>query len=464
MEMKKKFELSNSMKNVTKISTGTVAGQIVSIVSLPFITRIYGPEIMGVWTTIYAIATIVNTVSDLGLVQSIMMEDESKVHNTYSVVFMLTCLISFVLMSVVFLYCVLILGYNAKRSIVIVFFTFIYSVTVQLVQLSYAWLNRNKSYSVLMKNPLINQISVVFFSLTLGMFGIKQYGYYIGITMGQILTLLNMQRYLPKKIEKPSPQVFKETIQSNIDFVKYQMPTNITLQIRNQLPILLIGGLFGNTTLGYYSISQKLLNIPVTFIGQSLGKVFYQRCAEMQRNGVKLGEFIYRNLKRAMMIAFVPMALLAAYGDAAIVMFFGTEYSIGGIIVRIIVFRSFFTFVSTATQGMDIVLKKQQYAMSVGIAQTIAVVAMILISFYFTGDIVVCCTMMTIAFIIIQIIYFCVMFRVMEMSIIYYLRSIIVSLAAVVSVSLVLRYGFLFVTNLTGWSFFVFLKGFMVLE
>lgn len=462
--MKKKFELSSSMKNVTKISTGTAAGQIVSIVSLPVITRIYGPEVMGVWTTIYAIATIVNTVSDLGLVQSIMMEDERKVHNTYSVVFMLACLISFVSMSVVFLYCVLILRYNAKQSIVIVLFTFIYSVTVQLVQLSYTWLNRKKSYSVLMKNPLINQISVAFFSIILGMFGLKQYGYYIGVIMGQILTLFHMQRYLPKKIVTPSIQVIKETIQSNIDFVKYQMLTNITLQIRNQLPILLIGGLFGNTILGYYSISQKMLNIPVTFIGQSLGKVFYQRCAEMQRSGARLGEFIYRNLKRAMMIAFVPMALLAAYGDAAIVMFFGTGYAVGGIIVRIIVFRSFFTFVSTATQGMDIVLKKQQYAMGVGIAQTIAVASMILLSFYSTGDIVVCCTMMTISFIIIQIVYFCVMFRVMEMSIIYYLRSIVVSLVAVVLVSLVLRYGFLFLTNLTGWPFFVFLREFMVLE
>lgn len=462
--MKKKFELSSGMKNVMKISTGTVAGQIISIVSLPFITRIYGPEIMGIWTTIYAISTIVNTFSDLGLVQSIMVEDESKVHNTYSVVSMLTCFISFALMFVVFLYCVLILRYNAKRSIVIVLFTFIYSVTTQLVQLSYTWLNRKKAYSVLMKNPLINQISVAFFSIILGMLGIKQYGYYIGVTMGQILTLLNMRRYLPEKIEKTSLQIFKETIQSNIDFVKYQMPTNITLQIRNQLPILLIGGLFGNVTLGYYSISQKLLNIPVTFIGQSLGKVFYQRCAEMQRSGAKLGEFIYRNLKRAMMIAFVPMVLLAAYGDAAIVMFFGTEYSIGGVIVRIIVFRSFFTFVSTATQGMDIVLKKQQYAMGVGIAQTIAVASIILLSFYSTGDIVVCCIMMTIAFIIIQIVYFCVMFRVMEMSIIYYLRSIIISLVAVVLVSLALRYGFLFVTNLTGWSFLEFLEGFMVLE
>ena len=240
------------------------------------------------------------------------------------------------------------------------------------------------------------------------------------------------------------------------------MPTNLTLQFRNQLPNLLIGGLFGNTMLGYFSVSQKLLNIPVTFIGQALGKVFYQRCSEMQREGQKLGEFIYRNLSRAMMLAFVPMALLAAYGDAAVVIFFGREYAVSGIIVRIIVFRAFFTFVSSATQGMDIVLKKQQYAMFAGIVQTLAIALAVLLSYYFSNDIIVCSIMITIAFICVQITYFCVMFKVMSIPMSYYLKNITLSLLAVLFTSFVLRRGFIFVANITGWDFLEILKGFMV--
>ena len=447
------IKLSENMKNVARISSGTVIGQIISVISLPIITRIYGAEIMGVWAIIYAIAVIINTLSDVGLIQSIMVEDESSVQRTYSVVSALIVIIDLAAIAVVYFYCAVILDYDSSLILVTVFFTFIYSISLQFVQLSYTWLNRNKEYSVLMKNPIINQGSIMFFSIVLGLAGCKQYGYYIGVTAGQILTLLHMKRHLPAKTPWPTVLDIKEVIIKNKEFVKYQMPTNLTLQFRNQLPNLLIGGLFGNTMLGYFSVSQKLLNIPVTFIGQALGKVFYQRCSEMQREGQKLGEFIYRNLSRAMMLAFVPMALLAAYGDAAVVIFFGREYAVSGIIVRIIVFRAFFTFVSSATQGMDIVLKKQQYAMFAGIVQTLAIALAVLLSYYFSNDIIVCSIMITIAFICVQITYFCMS---------YYLKNITLSLLAVLFTSFVLRRGFIFVANITGWDFLEILKGFMV--
>ena len=456
------IKLSENMKNVARISSGTVIGQIISVISLPIITRIYGAEIMGVWAIIYAIAVIINTLSDVGLIQSIMVEDESSVQRTYSVVSTLIVIIDLAAIAVVYFYCAVILDYDSSLILVTVFFTFIYSISLQFVQLSYTWLNRNKEYSVLMKNPIINQGSIMFFSIVLGLAGCKQYGYYIGVTAGQLLTLLHMKRHLPAKTPWPTVLDIKEVIIKNKEFVKYQMPTNLTLQFRNQLPNLLIGGLFGNTMLGYFSVSQKLLNIPVTFIGQALGKVFYQRCSEMQREGQKLGEFIYRNLSRAMMLAFVPMALLAAYGDAAVVIFFGREYAVSGIIVRIIVFRAFFTFVSSATQGMDIVLKKQQYAMFAGIVQTLAIALAVLLSYYFFNDIIVCSIMITIAFICVQITYFCVMFKVMSIPMSYYLKNITLSLLAVLSTSFVLRGGFIFVANITGWDFLEILKGFMV--
>lgn len=456
------IKLSENMKNVARISSGTVIGQIISVISLPIITRIYGAEIMGVWAIIYAIAVIINTLSDVGLIQSIMVEDESSVQRTYSVVSALIVIIDLAAIAVVYFYCAVILDYDSSLILVTVFFTFIYSISLQFVQLSYTWLNRNKEYSVLMKNPIINQGSIMFFSIVLGLAGCKQYGYYIGVTAGQILTLLHMKRHLPAKTPWPTVLDIKEVIIKNKEFVKYQMPTNLTLQFRNQLPNLLIGGLFGNTMLGYFSVSQKLLNIPVTFIGQALGKVFYQRCSEMQREGQKLGEFIYRNLSRAMMLAFVPMALLAAYGDAAVVIFFGREYAVSGIIVRIIVFRAFFTFVSSATQGMDIVLKKQQYAMFAGIVQTLAIALAVLLSYYFSNDIIVCSIMITISFICVQITYFCVMFKVMSIPMSYYLKNITLSLLAVLFTSFVLRRGFIFVANITGWDFLEILKGFMV--
>ena len=122
------IKLSENMKNVARISSGTVIGQIISVISLPIITRIYGAEIMGVWAIIYAIAVIINTLSDVGLIQSIMVEDESSVQRTYSVVSALIIIIDLAAIAVVYFYCAVILDYDSSLILVTVFFTFIYSI------------------------------------------------------------------------------------------------------------------------------------------------------------------------------------------------------------------------------------------------------------------------------------------------------------------------------------------------
>lgn len=457
------FKISKNMRDAAKISTGTVIGQLCSIISLPFITRIYGSEIIGAWATIYAIAIIICTVSDCGILQSLMVEDEKDVANTYTLTSNLVFLISLGFFPFVFIYSKFILRQTYPEIFITTFFVIAYAITYQQVQIEYTLLNRYGNYNILMKNPVINQASAAIISVLLGILGFKRYGYYIGITAGQVLTLMHMRHSIQYRLKFAGFFEIGRIIRKHKKFVTYQMPVNITLQARDQVPNLLIGTFFGNSALGYYSISQKLLNIPITFIGQALGRVFYQRCAEMKRNGEDIAQFFYRNLQRAFLIAVIPLVLLAAFGDAAIVILFGSEYSIGGVIARIVVFRAFFAFVSASTRSIDIILDKQQYAMVSSLTQTILISLCIVVSHLLSLNIIICTMLMTASFIVIQIGYFCLMFQVMGLPMKYYLKNVLVSLAIVIVAALFMRYGFMYITELTQWKLFVYLKHFMVL-
>ena len=65
--MQKKLKISPALRNVVKISGGTILGQAISIVTLPIITRMYGAEIMGIWATILSVSLIVQAVCDMGI-------------------------------------------------------------------------------------------------------------------------------------------------------------------------------------------------------------------------------------------------------------------------------------------------------------------------------------------------------------------------------------------------------------
>lgn len=452
--MSKKI-ISNRMKNVAKISSGNIMGQVISIATLPFISRIYGAEIMGIWTVISSISNILMTFCDLGLSQALMISEEEEKKPLYRFISSLSVIICLFSSILVFLYYIVIGAKGWNYSLLVSIFAFVYGFTLRQVQTCYTLLNREQEYSVLMKNPIINHGTMALLAIVIGLFGGKQYGYYISMTLGQLLTLLHMKRKLPSGMLFWDFKAGKDILEKYNDFVKFQMPTLLMAQLRQQLPNLLIGSLFGNTVLGYYSISFRLLNMPVTFIGQALGRVFYQTAAEMKRKGENISLFVYRNLNRAILIACVPMTFFAAFGDIAVVIFFGNEYSVGGMISRIVVFQTFFTFVSTSTQGLDIVLRKQKIAMITCIAQTITSSVSVILSYYITNNIYICVISMTVSFIIIQVIYFCKMFVIMGNSPINYLKNIVSALCVIGITSVILRMIFDYIINAFGLTLFL---------
>lgn len=456
--MLKKKLISDGMKNVAKISSGTVLGQLISIATLPIITRIYGADIIGVWTTIYAISIILVTIYDLGLSQTLMICDKDEVKGIYSLINVLSILVGAVASVVIFMYYSVLLGYSVNNAFVIAFFVFVYSFFFRMVETTYICLNREKKYSVLMKNPVINYGTGAIIAIILGLVGFKSNGYFIAMTIGQVLTFLHMKKYAQRISYKISLTYYKSLIRKYSEFVKFQMPTSIFSHIRMQLPNLIIGSLFGQTILGMYAISQKLLNIPVTFVGQALGKVFYQRIAEMKREGKEIGQFVIKTINKAIIIGILPMIALVAFGDVAVVLFFGYDYGVGGVICRIVAFGTFFTFLASATQGLDIVTRKQKIFMISCIAQTVLAVVGIYISYYFGQNIYNCAFLITITFIIVQVVYYCVILKAINHSYSKYLFNVATSFIIIIIGSLLIRQAVVWVCDVTQWSFFIWIR------
>ena len=97
MVILKKLKASDMFINITRISTGTILGQIISFMTIPIFGRIYGAEIIGIWTFFNTLAVIINSFSDFGLTNSIMIEeDEDNVIETYKVINNIVVIVSII--------------------------------------------------------------------------------------------------------------------------------------------------------------------------------------------------------------------------------------------------------------------------------------------------------------------------------------------------------------------------------
>lgn len=440
MKKVKFFNASERMKSVAKISSGTMLGQLISIITLPFYTRIFGAAIMGDWALVTSVATIVNTFSDLGLSNAIMIEeDEEDTKKLFSIITTVVLFFSAIVGIFYGFFYTLFPSETSIKGSFYALFVFFQIFTQQQIQLSYSWLNRKKQYNVLMKNPLINNLSAAIVAIPLGLLGFKTYGYYIGLIIGQIVTIIHMRRKLPKVFLNFNFAEYKRLITKHIDFCKFQIPTNMTAQIKNQLPVILIRTLFGNEMVGYYSISQKVLNIPISLLANAIGRVYYQTIAEMNRLGQEIGEYTLRNMNRAMKLAIIPMIGLLSVSDLVCSIVFGNDYLIAGNITRIVSFNTFFMFLLMSTQGIAIVLRKQKYNLVSAVFQAFGYIFGLGIGKVLFSNIYIGCLFMTLTFCMAQIVYFVFIFKSIKIAPKKYLQSIITYISIILVGTFIVR-------------------------
>lgn len=425
-----RLKKSKNLQNVLRISSGTLVGQAINVVTIPMFTRLYGDEIIGGWAFLNTIAMVVIAISDLGLTNALMMENEGEdQHQTYRVVTTLVIAFSLVAGLGIFVYLSIFpgagVGISALFSAV---FLALAVFTLQQIQICYTWLNRAGQYTILMKNPVITNATFGLFSVILALVGVRAYGYYLGWLAGQICTLIHMRRYLPKGFITLQFDDFRQVVARNSHYVRYQWPNNALLQFKGQLPSLLLKSMFGAGILGQYAITVRLVNIPVTFLGNAMGRVFFQVSSDMKRAGQPLGEFALRNLKRAMKLAAVPVLLVIAAGDVVLNIVLGEGWQMAGTMIRILAVQAFFLFLSMSVQGISMTLNKQLYTMINSVVQVVTIALSLGIGYYIMDSIYPGLIMMSVSSVVITILYFIALFRAMQVSAVPYVRSTLLSL------------------------------------
>lgn len=446
-KIKKKIEKSSNKLNIAKISSGTLLGQGISIITLPIITRLYGAEILGIWTLLNSISVIIYSFSDWGLTNSLMVEDDNNEEKNYKVVSSISALSCFIASSFTILY---IFFFNSDIKINLIFiylYLIITTFTSQQIQICYTWLNRKGKYNILMKNPLINNGVYSFLAIMLGIIGYKSYGYFIAYIFGQIITLLHMKRNLPNIMFTFNIKDYSYILKKNKSFVIYQVPINIVSKMKSQLPTFVIRGFWGIEILGYYSVAIKVLNIPTTLLASAIGRVFFKTISLMKRNGELIGSYVYKNMISAMQIAIVPIAILNAFGDLVTVLFFGEEWIIAGKFIQILGMQYLYIFITNSVQGLAITLDKQKYNIVSIISELAAGIISLYIGKYIFNNIYMGLGIMTTFTIIINIIYFSALYKIMGIEWKQYVRKVFLCTAFTLCLSGILRliYTFVFI-------------------
>ena len=266
--------LSDKIKYISTLISGTALSQLISIISTFILARIYTPDSFGVFGSALAICTIMSVMIGLKYELTVIFPKTERVASLASA---LSVLVVLFLTLVAFL----LLTFVSYLHLINLDFPVITYITITALlafeQISMNWLVRTKSFKIIayiaiLKTTSIAVLQILLSDTTMGLW----YGYLLGNLIAAFFYLLFTFRSLVGGIHAISFNRISYFLTRNKKFPKYSLPAGTLNSFGNQIPILLIRSLFGEQYAGYFLLIRKLILAPAILISTNINKVLSQ--------------------------------------------------------------------------------------------------------------------------------------------------------------------------------------------
>ena len=363
---------SEFTRNVLTLMTGTTIAQAIPIAASPILTRIYTPADFGVMALFVAITSIFGSISSGRYELAIMLpKKEEDAINIFALGFILTTLLSLILLILVILFNDDIAKLLNNEEIrfwlffipVTVFFTGLFNI------LTYYNI-RKKKYKDIRSATIIKSVISATVQLS---FGFIQNGV-TGLISGQIFSQMFANMRLFKNILKDKVLIsgiskVKIVAQAKRykDFPKFSLWAVLANTLSGSLINILISSFFSLATLGFYSLVQRVLGLPTTLIGGSIGQVFFQQVTKEKQETGKATNSFNSTVKKLFIIGIPIFGILFFLVEHLFAFVFGEEWRIAGVYAQILIPFVFIKFVSSTVSTINTVFEKQKIGLYINI-------------------------------------------------------------------------------------------------
>ena len=346
------------------MSAGVV--QLLPLLTAPIVARLYTPTAFGAYAVFYALVAIISSCGSLALQNAILIEEEDEGARQVTLLALSIAFLTSLLSLLVFVLVprsVLNGAFGPDAAIILPWA----GITIWLAAgytVLYSWFVRNGEFALLAKNKLVLGVSTAVIQISIGLFRLEAIGFVIANAIGSGLAIaLLAPRFWREVVARAQPfsmQSARDKFSKHRNLPIYTVPATLLNTFGSQLPDLLINRFFGANLLGQYSLANRVINMPLSFLSVSLQDIFRERASkELRETGNCRKSFqIFFLISFAASIAIlVPIALFI---PIIFPLLFGHQWDQSGYLVQAIVFLMAIRFVSSPLSYVWILRDRQK--------------------------------------------------------------------------------------------------------
>ena len=359
----KRFKRSEFFINVVKLFTGTATGQLIAILLAPVLYRLYEPESFGIFALFFAVSSVLSSLSTLQYSQLVLLErSEKSAITALGLCRFLNITVSVLILSLIFLILPFLeTSINDERHVKWLWLLPLSICLTGQNEVLCIWGNRCKRYNILVVNGIIFALVTPIISISLAQIFSGETGLFIGLFTGQVSSFLFLWSKLGRKkkfFERENFRLMKVLCFENKKFPLFLMPSELINRVNNHLPIFLLSTFFGPSFVGLYSLSVKILEMPLRFVGNAIGNVFRQKASQDYH---EIGTCRRTFLKTSLIllcISALPAILIGSYAPEIFEVFFGEKWRRAGIYAQLLAVMVFFKLIVSPVSYVFFIYKR----------------------------------------------------------------------------------------------------------
>ena len=402
---------SKFLSSVTTLTSGSVIAQLLTLLCAPILTRLFTPAEMGSYTYLISFVAIFMGVINGKYDMAVVIEREER--NVYALI-KLSLIIGAVF---TILGTLIFVAYNVitSKSLYVddVLFVVLVLVSYALINVLTAYNNRQREYKVMATVNIIRTGCQNIGAVLLGLVHLGKTGLIIPYVIGQYLGVNKQGKTLKEhwhEIRGISKAELKHVLIKHKSQPMFSAPAALANSFSYSSITIFLNTLFGEALVGFYSISVRLLGLPLALISGNVSKVFFESAAKEHAD---TGQFYaaFRKVFLFQLMLAIPIVIVMYYLGPPICAFvFGKEWRVAGEYIQILAPMFGIRFIVTSLSPSFIISNKQSYDFLLQLLFVISSLICFLVSRYHKLPVEAYLTIISVLFSIVYLVYLTIIY------------------------------------------------------
>lgn len=408
-----KIKENKYIKSIATLVSGSMIVQIVTILCSPLMTRLFTPSSLGVYSLVTSVLTLFGAVMSLRYEICIVSEpDEKKVYSLVKLSFIICFIMSLIIFAG---YTIYFKAINTEdNAAVLAAITAVLACLFGAVNILTAYNNRQKDYKLITKTYVQRVLSQNILNIASGFLGFGAIGLSASHTIGYMAGVRGQLKPLLKKKEEiraVSSDEVKEVFDENINQAVLSSPATFANGLSYSLINYFIEALFTTEMVGYYSISYRILGLPITIVSANISKVFLERASSEYKEKNNFRSTFKTTFLISLVMGLLMGAALILFAPWACELFFGDGWGIAGVYIRILTPMYVLRFIAGGINNSAVIVQKQHIDLIIQLLLTATIVSAFIISKIYMFDIETFLEIINIGFCILYAVYIFLFWR-----------------------------------------------------